>query len=413
MTRPNADDLWRLFRADEISERDLAVIVMNHYNSAMPAAPYGVVYPADKRFALKLSYKGDVLKSIEPGERLTEETVAKIRGEIDLLLAGPEAFRVRRWILLGDILPVHGYWRYRDKFQILPAPPHAPQPPLWHPVERPFILESRYRYADDVLIRLDRSLVKAKEIALLLNVLLDTRVRLIDHAVDRYHWVTVNPNGPPPVKVECLREWYTFEDFKIENESGGMSPAGDTARLVEVPHDEYYGRWNLGKGNRVLELPSSLTTMLDRFFGAGEDERRRCLRFCFWFRQAHEERRYSATASYLSLVHGIEALVPPAGPRVECTECRKDKSPGPTRRFIDFVNKYAPESDDVAEGRTELYSMRSGISHGGVVLWTDRQPGFDHIMMPGWSEQLGWLNEAWQVAQRVFVNYLLALPTSQ
>jgi hypothetical protein len=33
-------------------------------------------------------------------------------------------------------------------------------------------------------------------------------------------------------------------------------------------------------------------------------------------------------------------------------------------------------------------------------------------MMPGWSEQLGWLNEAWQVAQGVFVNYLLALPPS-
>lgn len=410
MTLPSADDLWRLFRADEMNERELATILMNQFNSAMPAAPSGVVYPADNRFALKVSYKGDVLVHIDPGERLTEEVVSKIRAEIDQLLAGPEAFRVRRWILLDDYLPVRGYWRYRDRFQILPAPTHAPQPPLYHSVERPLVLESKYRDAHDVLIRTDRSMVAAKEIALLLNVLLDTRVRLVD-GTNRHHWVMVNPNGPPPVRVECLREWYAIEEFKNENEHNDMSPTSGIAQLVEVPHDEYYSRWNLGKGNREMEVPASLTTMFDRFYAASEVERRRCLRFCFWVRQAHEERNYSATASYISLVHGIEALVPDAGPRIECPRCKQNTAPGPTRRFKEFVDKYAPNSND-EEGRTGLYKIRSGIAHGGPVLWTDRQPGFDHIMMPGWSEQLGWLNEAWQVAQGVFVNYLLALPPS-
>lgn len=411
MTLPNADELWSLFRAAEVSERELAAILMNHFKSAMPAAPDGVVYPANKRYALKLIYKSDALRRIEPGELLIEETVSKIREEIERLLTGPEKFRIRRWVLFSDYLPVRGHWGYRDKFLILPAPANSPQPPKHHPVERPFIVESQYRDAPDALIRLDRAMVRAKEIALLLNVLLETRVRLVDHAVDRYHWVLVNPDSPP-VRVECLREWYAIRDFKIEGELGGMSATDNLPPLREARHDDYFNRWNLGKGNREMEVPDSLTTMLDRFFSASEPQRQRCLRFCFWFRHAHETRRYSATASYLALVHGIEALVPPAGQRIDCTECHKDKSPGPTRRFVDFVKKYATDSDDTAEDGSALYGMRSGISHGETVLWTDRQPGFDHVTTPGWSDQLDSMNEAWRVAQRVFVNYLLGLSHS-
>jgi hypothetical protein len=71
---------------------------------------------------------------------------------------------------------------------------------------------------------------------------------------------------------------------------------------------------------------------------------------------------------------------------VYCEKCTKDvkhDAPGPTQLFKNFIDKYA--SGSTSKQRNSLYSLRSGISHGGRLMQLDQNLAF------GWD--LPWWNE--------------------
>jgi len=76
------------------------------------------------------------------------------------------------------------------------------------------------------------------------------------------------------------------------------------------------------------------------------------------------------SAWYIAQVAAIETLVYQHEPADPCSECGRDKNQRPTARFKDFLETYAPG----AGSRTEidrLYSVRSGLVHGGTLLHHD------------------------------------------
>jgi hypothetical protein len=77
----------------------------------------------------------------------------------------------------------------------------------------------------------------------------------------------------------------------------------------------------------------------------------------------------SHTASFTAIVQAIEALVPAEEPDI-CPACKRNRGKGPTASFKDFLEQHAGASVS-RSALDELYSMRSAISHRGVLLRSD------------------------------------------
>src|SRR5205814_946672 len=76
---------------------------------------------------------------------------------------------------------------------------------------------------------------------------------------------------------------------------------------------------------------------------------------------------------FLACVQAIETLVerPPARP---CPTCSKDRGPGPTKLFREFVEKYCLSSDVDQTVIQNLYSVRSALAHGRYLFQLDEAP---------------------------------------
>jgi hypothetical protein len=120
-----------------------------------------------------------------------------------------------------------------------------------------------------------------------------------------------------------------------------------------------------------LQRPSSLAQLLDTYYQTPPDEQDRFLTFAFWLRFSDTAWAYAMSPSYAALVSAIEALMPPAESGGTCPECGRQLGPGPTQRFIDFIEHWAAGID--VRHRRRLYALRSAILHGGKLLHMDRE----------------------------------------
>lgn len=98
--------------------------------------------------------KGNVMRC-EPGPELTDEIVAMLHECTEAAFESDTGFEVRRTIMFS-VPEVKGFWRHDDEWQILPAPPNAPQPGF-QLGEHPLILEYRVRRSTNDAIAIMRS----------------------------------------------------------------------------------------------------------------------------------------------------------------------------------------------------------------------------------------------------------------
>src|SRR5439155_14540763 len=148
-------------------------------------------------------------------------------------------------------------------------------------------------------------------------------------------------------------------------------------QLSAVPPADYYTRSGIGS-DRVLEVPANLADLLGAFFSLSREHRDAFLRACFWFQHAKMIHSYSRSAAFTAVVSAIEALMPGVkGPEV-CEKCGRPIGVGPTKLFMEFVERFAPGGASEAD-RRKLYSIRSALSHGGSLLPSDRRTWSPHL----------------------------------
>lgn len=346
---------------------------------------------------MKLIYDDEALIKIEPGPALEGDDVAVIKARVEAALLRPEGRRVRRSIFFS-VAPLRGWWRYRDVFQILPAPVDAPTPPDMLG-ERAFVVETTFSNTSDAFLRIFRGQHSAEEVGLLLSALLAGFVHGPDSTARR-HWVILPNDTGGESRSACLQEGYIAPGFNYEADA--LSATEGIPPIMQIPATEYYSRHGITMGYE-LDVPASLGDTLDRFYGASPDERRRCLRFGYWFRHARRVSSLSASASCIALIQGIEALIPPPAKAEET--CPKCKRPMATSRFREFVEQYAPGTGSFEQTRSQLYRMRSRISHGGGLLWSDAR-GWSGGLHPRYGEQMIQTMRLWRMATFALVNYL-------
>jgi hypothetical protein len=382
--------------ANEVEQSELEDVLSRYFGTAMASSPETIRYPAEANFALELRYGDGQLVDIVAGPALTRAEVTGVRQRIEAELLTATGTAVGRVVLFASV-PVTGYFRYGNLFQWVPVPAEAPRPPFAM-AEHPFLLEFHFRQSPNAGIRQLRRAILERELELLAAGLLEFTIR--GHGrLSRHHWVLMQDDVSHPWISAYRQEMYIWPGLVLEG--GEFTDTTTLPLLAAIGPVEYYTRGGIGP-DRVLEIPATLTDLLERFFGLPRSERERFLRACFWFQHAHTVR--SRSAAFTAMISAVEALIPVVRGAPVCEQCKRPMGVGPTRMFADFVDDLVPGASTI-ESRRRLYGIRSALSHGGSLLHSDRRTWAPHMTgeaIEEWED----IGAIWQLVRLVLVNWL-------
>lgn len=347
-------------------EEFVAIIAQRFSSSVHDAETNFVLYPREAPHELRVEYthKGDVSGVFAlPG--LAESKLESIREAIRQEFVDTSGLGTNRDVFFS-LYPVRGWWRYRNRFQIVPLPPHAPRVPFLYG-EHPFLIEYVYPKADSGSISASRRVREAAKLRLLLNAILIPWIRWIDPrsvGTLSHHWVLTSDKLGKPT-VEYLQEFYHYED---SSPADSFSAVDNLSKVVEVSPESYYGDHRLSTGDE-FDVPLDLAFTLDQFFGLNETMQDHFLHACYWLSQANQTPSFSLML--LSAVQAIEALTPMPKGGKRCPACGLIAGPGPTKFFNTFLEVFLPESMKAKKGLNAIYKTRSALTHGSSPLLTD------------------------------------------
>jgi hypothetical protein len=268
------DELWRALHGDDVAEPELTTL-LSHYFAGGRMEPGSNAVELTKEqgsrgeAALLLIFEDGVLVDVDPGPALTDGDLEELRQRIERSIVSTEALQIGRKILF-TMPPAEGWWRYRDRFQLLPAPPDAPRPKAFIG-EHPLIVEFAYPKTDDRLIRFVREGFREWELGLILNLALFGQVT-VSGSRHPHHWVLSDEAPHPPL---WLNEGYWIPGFEIAADV--FTPTDTIAPMPVIDHRDYYRRQGMSIEQR-LDVPDSLTDILDRYFALPRSEQLRVLR---------------------------------------------------------------------------------------------------------------------------------------
>jgi hypothetical protein len=214
-------------------------------------------------------------------------------------------------------------------------------------------------------------------------------------------------NMDAPIRGEpvphMIQEFYSIPHHNIIAER--RTPLVDPL-IKLIPDTEYFSRPGRTPDSD-LELPHSLEVWIDAALSCDDRLSKRLLRAAYWLRHAHEVNQLSQSAALVAAVQAVEVLLPALKGQA-CPTCEREISPGPTRKFRDFLQEYSPTtSADERRARDLLYKQRSRLTHGHELLvsdsdyhagWTNPAHAFDSQA----------LDRALRLAQISAINWFVA-----
>jgi hypothetical protein len=356
----NAATLGDALRLGEVADEELTGI----FGTVFPLARWESndrvnYFHSEQGHVLDVVYskRGQILR-FEPRPGLTDELVAELREHVDAAFVQDAGVEIRRGLLFG-MPPVNGFWRHGDDWQILPAPPQAPRPRALMG-DHPFVLEYRVRSSSAFSVALMRRSRRYWEQHLLLSLLLRGRITR-ETFEPQHHWVILPEPMPNGLQTAYVNEGYLVgEGFLLVADD--FSDPSEHPQLAVVPDDDYYARRGVSRDE--MDVPACLDVFFDRFDAADTRTRDQLLRASYWLDAAYRVWHVSKSLSFIATINAVEVLIPEAE-EDRCPMCGRDRSPGPTARFHDFVETYA--ADEGAEERKALYRLRSAFVHGGAL----------------------------------------------
>ncbi len=309
---------------------------------------------------LKTSEKNKI--ELIPTSKCDSETLQKIEKRIKMDIKSYET-RIGRDVLFSSI-PLYGYFRYKDIFQIIPAPSQAPKPESIADGPHPMLLEFKYKGSNNDWIDIYRRKKNSYEIALLLNLLLNANISNREYRVIK-QWVRCDGE---PVSRLCTNE-YVFEDF--EDVVDDFSDVSELKEIKLIDLKEYYGQGqDISEG---LKGPTIINEILDRIFSLERGNYNQLITACKFLSLSNKLWDSSQSMAYIAAICAIESIPKKSDDLVSCPECGKPID-GPTKQFIDFVEKYGPKLSETKKVIKELYRIRSKIVHQGFLFERDSEP---------------------------------------
>ena len=319
---------------------------------------------------IKLTFSHRKIIAVDPGPAFDAAEWERISAEIEnSILSGPTRFG-REYSFSG--FRVLGSWRGRQSgIQILPPPADAPRANV-EMAEHPFILEFPISTSELWQVTNHRRIREHRKLTLLLNVLLVGRTSLEPRRAENF-WAYI-PVGDHGHESKWVQRFFHAKLGEAVIEE--LSPPA-VEQLEEIQPEEYYTR--IGHDGMGLRVPSDLDQSIGYYAALSAANREKFDRATFWIDMASREWNSSVSASFAALVSAIESLTERGAiHQFNCPTCGKPPQhevPGATQRFKDFFDTYAPGAS-LAKRREEMYSLRSGILHGGDLMEIDQDLAF-------------------------------------
>jgi hypothetical protein len=365
-------NLFERFHADTVAPGELLHVFLNYFQSAVQPRLNEVLYRGgETTHALKVCFAGARIRDIIAGPGLTTADVDFLESQVASELLGPSKTDVASTVMFSAS-PVQGWFRYRDSFQILPAPEGAPRPHFLL-ADHPFILQFEFPACSNPFIHSMRMTERRRQLSLVLAGLLAGSVKsLVGSAT--HHWVISAPSSGEVPRAGYMQEGYWWPG--LFTGSKGFKSTEDMAGLQQIPAVKYYFRFGIEPAS-VFDIPDNFVALLDQFGALSAGLKDQFLRACYWCDFSNSVIQRSRSAAFMSLVSAVEALMPP--PHLEaprCPQCRRSAGSSITSRFADFIEQMVPTGQGTEAVRKRLYQVRSALSHGGRLLHSDRMVGF-------------------------------------
>jgi hypothetical protein len=351
-----------------------------------------------------LTFRGKKIIAIEPGPAFDRVEWDKVSEEIETsILKGPT--KIGRDYSFNSFR-VQGWWRgAHSGVQILPAPEDAPRAPV-EMAEHPFVLEFPIIQCDYWPITNHRRLRELRNLTLLLNILLAGRTSLQPRRPEHF-WASVSWEGNEP-EIKWVQHFF-FAKLGSAVVDELSPPVGE--QLEEVEAEEYYEK--VGHDGKGLRVPSDLDQSICCYKALSPKNRAKFDRAIFWMDMASRQWNISVSASFAALVSAIESLTERGDMhQFKCPTCGKPTQhevPGATQRFKDFFDIYAPDAT-LAKRRYDMYSLRSGILHGGDLMQLDQDLAFGWD--PPWWNERELHEELWSLTRIALRNWLKKPPAT-
>jgi len=349
-----------------------------------------------------LIFQEKSIVAIERGEAFDVSEWNGICEEIERsILVGP--LKVGREYSFSSFR-VLGSWRgQRSGVQILPPPDHAPRAHV-ELAAHPFILEFPVQASGAWPVTNHRRMREHRNLTVLLNVLLAGRTSLQPRRSD--HFWAIMPRDRTANGTDDEFRWVQQFFFARLGEAVIDELSTPTADpLEELEPDEYYS--TVGHDGKGLRAPADLDDSIYRYLELSAGRRAKFDRATFWIDMASRQWNISVSASFAALVSAIESLTERGDiHQFQCPTCGKPAQhevPGPTRQFKDFFDTYAP-GESLARRRDQMYSLRSGILHGGDLMQLDQDLAFGWDP-PEWKEHELY-EELWGLTRVALRNWL-------
>ena len=396
---PSPETLVRQLQPEGVGRGELELVVREQFGSAVLRGNE-LVLPNDwTNYALKITYDEERIQSISAGPVLTEDTLASIIRTLREDVAAPGGIGVGNTILFSHGIAAKGWWKYRDRFQILPAPAQAPMPDWVVTGGNPFMLECRFPGCHHAEVRGLRKAIAEQRIVLLLHTFLRGSITPHD-SMTQFHWVRL-PSENSDMNIAYCQTMYTFNG--LQRQLPDFSSTEQLPPLKRIASTEYYNPRRASEDS-TLDLPDHLERLLDAFFTLPEAAQDRFLRASYWLRHSHVVHSSSKSAGYIALVQAIESLLGKTGQT--CGECGQPRE-RTTRRFAAFLATYVPGDAMNRNARSALYAIRSAITHGEYLFDTDRFPVMAMLDPAGVRGlDLGWTMR--RLTQQALIGWLLS-----
>jgi hypothetical protein len=332
--------------------------------------PNALLFPGEQeQYAVKLVFnRKHALKDAVAGPLLSDSDLSELANLVEREILAPVPLKVCSWILFAA-LPVTGYFRFGDDFQILPVPKHAPRPHFrW--ADHPFLLEFRIAGSPNPMVEGMRGHRRGEEIELVLSALVANHIWSDRTMIHR--WVIPPPVGDPPrlqASMFC-QVGYSYEGAAGMRET--FTTCDGVPTLAIVAPAEYYGRLGV-RSNQEMDRPANLEHGLVTYSRLSSRLQRKFLNSCFWLQHSHTVYQASRSASYMALILAVEALMPPPETGKTCDRCKRTVGKGPTQRFKEFLSRFAPTGEAFRRELDRFYAIRSKLTHGRGLLISDRE----------------------------------------
>ena len=318
-------------------------------------------------------------------------------------------------------VPLSGSYRYRDVFQLMPAPPPTNDPGM---IMRHYPLILELQYDTRIWTERDADLwcrdawERERERALQMKAKgspgQNESYEQISGDSGVAHFWFITRTDTVPVWGQTA---YPVPELSDAPDSFS-APAGEQVNMV--PFDTYYKRTtrdviSAGSRKETIEFPDILDELLGRYFSLDPDAKCSFYRASLLWVQANALGSWSSSLALVAAVSAIETLVHFADPEPErCSQCGsllgseppcgKCGAPtyGLTRQFKDFIEKHGG-SKSFAD---RMYAVRSNVAHRGALLRADLFDTGFHA--GGEDEQMFFSMDASRTTRGVIVNWLRA-----